>query len=95
MIAEDLKKLRTLAESATPGPWRPSASRTGVVAADGDWITGVSRITPVMDVEFIAASRAAVPALLDEIAQLLAQVTALSAERAQRCSALAELRKLP
>jgi len=70
VTAEDLRKLRAIADGATRGPWRPSASRTGVVAADDWWVATVSRITPVLDVEFIAASRAAVPALLDEVDRL-------------------------
>lgn len=71
MTDADLQKIRVLADGATPGPWRPSPSRIGVVAAiDDGWVCQVNRITPVLDVEFIAASRAAVPQLVDEIVRL-------------------------
>ena len=71
MTDEDLSKLRAIADGATPGPWRAAPSRTGVVsAADDWWVCTVNRVTPVLDVEFIAASRGAVPALLDEVERL-------------------------
>jgi hypothetical protein len=69
VTADDIKKLRAIAQTATPGPWRLTASRTGIVAAvDDSWICTVSRITPVTDVEFIAAANPqAVLALIDDI----------------------------
>lgn len=68
---DDLEKIRAITSGATPGPWRASPSRTGVVsAADDWWVCTVNRVTPVLDVEFIAASRTAVPALLDEVNRL-------------------------
>ena len=68
---EDLEKIRAITDGTTPGPWRASPSRTGVVsAADDWWVCTVNRVTPVLDVEFIAASRTAVPALLDEVNRL-------------------------
>jgi hypothetical protein len=72
MTDDEKQRLRELAGKATPGPWEPSASRTGVItSATRDWICSVSRITPVLDVEYIAAiSPSVVVGLLDELERL-------------------------
>lgn len=69
MTDEELQKVRALCDGCSPGPWRISPSRTGVIGPSPEcrWIASVNNITPVLDVEFIAASRALVPKLLAEI----------------------------
>jgi hypothetical protein len=72
MTEEDLQKARFLCDHSSPGPWRISPSRTGVIGPMPEciWIASINNITPVLDVEFIAASRALIPRLLDEIEQM-------------------------
>lgn len=92
MTDDDLKKIRALADGATPGPWRPTASRTGIYsAANDEWVCTVNRITPALDVEFMAAARAAVPQLLDEVARLRESVECLEIARADVARQLAEM----
>lgn len=62
--AARVAELRELLAKATPRPWRRSASCTGVVGADSEWVAHVSRITPQTDVELIAAAVNALPGLL-------------------------------
>jgi hypothetical protein len=82
MTDEELREARKLCEAATPGPWRPVAGRTGVVSAHDDWwVCSVNRITPVLDVEFIAAARTLVPRLLAEVERLDRSETQLIEER--------------
>ena len=76
MTQQELAALKALAEAATPGPWEE-------VAESGEWwITSASDETASLyvipdtglmnqaDVDFIAASRTAVPALLAEVERL-------------------------
>jgi len=73
---EQMQQYRALADAATPGPWEE-------VAESGEWwITSASDETASLyvipdtglmnqaDVDFIAASRTAVPALLAEVERL-------------------------
>ena len=76
MTQQELDALKALADAATPGPWEE-------VAESGEWwITSASDETASLyvipdtglmnqaDVDFIAASRTAVPALLAEVERL-------------------------
>ena len=76
MTQQELDALKALADAATPGPWEE-------VAESGEWwITSASDETASLyvipdtglmnqaDVDFIAAARAAVPALLAEVERL-------------------------
>ena len=76
MTQQELAALKALADAATPGPWEE-------VAESGEWwITSASDETASLyvipdtglmnqaDVDFIAASRTAVPALLAEVERL-------------------------
>ena len=78
MTQQELAALKALADAATPGPWEE-------VAESGEWwITSASEVTASLyvipdtglmnqaDVDFIAASRAAVPALIAEVERLQA-----------------------
>ena len=79
MTQQELDALKALADSATPGPWEE-------VATSGEWwITGpdifqdaVMRIDDAelsqVDAAFIAAARAAVPALIAEVERLRAAI---------------------
>ena len=76
MTQQELDALKALADAATPGPWEE-------VAESGEWwITSASDetaslyvipdtgLTNQADVDFIAASRTAVPALIAEVERL-------------------------
>jgi hypothetical protein len=63
----DLAALRALCEKATKPPWMEgTAGQTGVVHYDGDDVTHVATCHPD-NAAFIAASRTALPRLLDEL----------------------------
>ena len=71
----DTEALRRLADAATPGPWNPHPAGKYVWTEElGGIIQNWSDdANAVADMEFIAAAREAVPALLDRIARLEAQ----------------------
>ncbi len=95
MTQQELDALKALANAATPGPWRVAEYNT--VAADGrrilkcrDQYDGVRLAVhdnAKADAAFIAASREAVPALLDALAAANAR-----AEAAERRAMVAERR---
>ena len=68
ITTEEIQALRALCEKATPGPWSTEiddpCSPWYVLSDDGD-LTATALM--YSDAAFIAASRAAVPRLLDEI----------------------------
>lgn len=75
MSPERLKELRALAEAATPGPWHIDGPNADDVVAEVSSLTVVPRTNgmlcaPRYDAAFIAASRSAVPELLDEVERL-------------------------
>ena len=81
MTTIDRAELHRLADAATPGPWVMDDDSRGLV---GPWIDGVSEEgtareiadctwTDEADAEFIAASREAVPELLDALTRAEAQ----------------------
>ena len=88
MTAEHLEQWRALADAATPGPWLPSHNvdapsdgnwepdnpeREG--RGEGPTLTGLYRDVKAWaeaDAAFIAAARAAVPALIAEVERLQA-----------------------
>jgi hypothetical protein len=88
----DTAEARRLANAATPGPWRVSMSGVsikswddvrpvvGSIFCDGK-IAGSKRTHD--DAEFIAASRALVPALADEVERLRAERDQLLSEARQ------------
>lgn len=77
MDREELKRLRALADAATPGPWVFKASgdslRFSMRRPPGGTIAVALTAEPE-DVDFIAAARTALPALLDEVERLRAEV---------------------
>lgn len=74
MTNDELKRLRELADAATPGPWRASGSivRAGTAPGEGPIVHEGGRVTDasMANADLIAAARAALPALLDEIERL-------------------------
>jgi hypothetical protein len=81
MTPEELAEIRERADKATPGPWRefstgPAHGDHWYVTADGESIAlihandGIDEEARQPDAEFIAAARAYVPRLLDEIERL-------------------------
>jgi hypothetical protein len=90
LTPEELARLRTLCEQATPGPWKqsnidhPDACAMEYCVVIGDTIARVGcGGNSWNDSAFITAAREAVPALLDENAQLREKITRLEDERAQ------------
>lgn len=98
MRDEDLKRLRELAEAATPGPWTAgrSAHHLGwnLYRDGGIDVSEPSAGFDESDADFIAASREAVPALLDEVERLrgvppnVRRIQELEARCAQQCDEL-------
>ena len=83
----DRDQLRALAGRASRGPW--TANNGYVSAAEGR--DGIAGNCMDVDAEFIAASRQAVPALLDALDQAEARIQAireLHQARPNSCSAL-------
>jgi len=80
MTDDELKAARALCDAATPGPWAVSNDPFSnmVVDTDGTWVADVG-IAP-RDAAFIAAARALVPALIDEV-ERLRTVTELRGDR--------------
>jgi len=88
-VTLDLLELRALAEAATPAPWHSvhgiatcevwsdhgGTPRVCVVNQGDDDATDMEH----RDAAFIAAARSAVPALLDRVAELEAEIVALKA----------------
>ena len=68
---ETLAQWQALADAATPGPWEADDTSVGV---GNWWVAHVEEhdgpVTAEADAAFIAASRDAVPQLLDEVAEL-------------------------
>ncbi len=73
---EQLRAIRERAERATPGEWRLDYGEMSVYTDDADVANDV--ITSA-NLEFIAASRQDVPALLATVAELQARVKVLEA----------------
>lgn len=75
MTDDDLKKLRGLAEAATPGPWAWDDGFLWNRETDVGVLNHAGTNWPIDDTNaaFIATARTAVPALLDEIARLQAE----------------------
>ena len=65
----DRDRLRELAENATPGPWLPHARYVWTSELGGIIQNWSEDANAAADMEFIAASRQAVPALLDMLDQ--------------------------
>lgn len=94
MTQAELDALRQLADAATPGPWTASPRSTdgrvdGLLGAEINELEQPERgqFTSLADAAFIAASREAVPALLDALAAANAR-----AEAAERRAMVAERR---
>lgn len=81
LTPDDRDRLRELAENATPGPWmldRDQRDGWMVVFGGNEYphgynIIGSNEYLEPADAEFIAASRQAMPALLDMLGQALAE----------------------
>jgi hypothetical protein len=78
---DDLKRWRDLAAKASPGPWRYDEREDAIVQVNGGLWGNVLTGEPTYegnhglsgapeDIEFVAAAREAVPALLDEIERM-------------------------
>lgn len=73
LTPEDRDALRALAEKATPGPWLPHARYVWTSELGGIIQNWSEDANAADDMEFIAAARAAVPALLDMLDQAEAE----------------------
>ena len=76
MTQAELDALKALADAATPGPWEEVAESgewwiTGP-DIDNDFVIDTTNGTKQADCDFIAATRAAVPALIAEVERLQA-----------------------
>ena len=77
MTDKRLAELRALSEAATPGPWAVDIQTPDLAANIGNAEKGVCAVTKEGghgDIAFIAASRTAIPELLDEIQELREEV---------------------
>jgi hypothetical protein len=77
MNPTDLDELERLAAAATPGPWEAIRPRINIRIMAGDRYvleSGPCGVRTEEDGQFIAAARAAVPALIAEVRRLRAQV---------------------
>ena len=73
MSDERLAELRALSDAATPGPWAINLQSPDLAANIGNaekWVCAVTQEGGHGDIDFIAASRTAIPELLDEIKRL-------------------------
>ena len=73
----DRDRLRELAENATPGPWFPHARYVWTSDLGGIIRNWSEDANGAADMDFIAYTRTAVPALLDENAALRARIKAV------------------
>ncbi len=96
-MPDELKRLKELADQATPGPWKCFAqghvveiqSSIGAVIAWPGFDSAKTSLTQQKkDATFIVASREAMPMLLSENTQLQAQVAALTQVRDTLVSAI-------
>ena len=79
LTPEDRDRLRELAENATPGPWLPHARYVWTEDLGGIIQNWSEDANAAADMEFIAASRQAVPALLDMLDQAETTLAAIKA----------------
>ena len=74
MTQQELDALKALAEAATPGPWvcyySLSVGATVQQKGKAGWIFRAQERATREDMDFVAAARAAVPALLAEVERL-------------------------
>ena len=87
LTPEDRDQLRALASGATPGPWIPHPSYVWTSELGGIIQNWSEDANAAADMEFIAAARQAVPALLDMLDQA-------ESERDQAQAALDRVRAL-
>ena len=87
MNTDELVRLRTLCEQATPGPWvvlprEDSDGCDGICASTGTIVETDSGCYPPkkVDAAFITAVRTALPILLDDIERLCDENTKLRAQ---------------
>ena len=73
----DRDQLRALASGATPGPWIPHPSYVWTSELGGIIQNWSEDANAAADMEFIAAARTAVPALLDTLDQAEARIKAV------------------
>ena len=102
MVEDLIKRLRPLAEKATPGEWFPETYSSGhrqvcgdlrPVGDDEDAYTIVADVYKREDHEYlVAVDPQAILTLLDAIEQQSARLTALESERDEMIKALAECR---
>lgn len=87
MTSDELKKLRALADAATPGPWSiiSSGKFAHVREIEGDMLT--------QDAAFIAQARDVIPKLLDEVEELKASYGLLAKDSLANCKHIEELHK--
>ena len=78
MTQQELDALKALAEAATPGPWvcyySLSVGATVQQKGKAGWIFRAQEKATRGDMDFVAAARAAVPALIAEVERLREQL---------------------
>ena len=76
----DLKQLRALSDVAHPGPWEVDYSEEdnySIKAPGMEWGDGYAWVGDPVDAALIAATRNAIPHLLDQLAQAKARIQAV------------------
>lgn len=95
LTLEDRDRLRALAENATPGPWIPHPSYVWTSELGGIIQNWSEDANAAADMELIAASRQAVPALLDMLDQAEARIRDLTQEaRDERAACLDQIEQV-
>jgi hypothetical protein len=77
LTQEQLEAIRQRAENATPGPWQIATTTDGAYVLDTDDMIIAATIERTEDASFIAHARTDIPALLDHIAELEAELAIL------------------
>jgi hypothetical protein len=77
LTQEQLEAIRQRAENATPGPWEIATTTDGAYVLDTDDMIIAATIERTEDATFIAHARTDIPALLDHIAELEAELARL------------------
>lgn len=77
LTQEQLEAIRQRAENATPSPWQIATTTDGAYVLDTDDMVIAATIERTEDAAFIAHARTDIPALLDHIAELEAEIEEL------------------
>lgn len=74
LTQEQLEVIRQRTENATPGPWKIASTTDGDYVLDTDDMIIAATIERTEDATFIAHARTDIPALLEHIAELEAEL---------------------